>query len=83
MLAEFSERCRGTGIDVTFTDEVITAIAELGTDAQYGARPLRRAITTYVEDVFAEKYLSGELKQNSKILCKWENGAIKLSAVGK
>ena len=83
MLSEFSERCRGTGIDVTFTDEVITAIAELGTDSQYGARPLRRAITTYVEDVFAERYLSGEIKQGSKILCKWKNGAIELSAVSK
>ena len=81
MLEEFKHRCKETGIDVTFSEDVVNAIAELGTDSQYGARPLRRAITAYVEDVFSEKYLSGELKYGSKILCNWENGAIKLSAV--
>ncbi|MBR5442359.1 MAG: ATP-dependent Clp protease ATP-binding subunit [Clostridia bacterium] len=76
LLGEFSARCRQGGIEVSFGDDVVQALAEIGTDTQYGARPLRRAITTYVEDAFAEGFLSGELKRGTKITCKWKNGAI-------
>ena len=76
MLLDFSARCRDSGIDVEFDESVVEALAEIGTDTQYGARPLRRAITSFVEDVFAERFLSGELKQGTKIICKWKNGAI-------
>ncbi|WP_304509419.1 ATP-dependent Clp protease ATP-binding subunit [Anaerotignum sp.] len=54
-------------ITLTFTDKAIEKIAEVGYDKAYGARPLRRALQTKIEDAFAEEYLSGNIQGGSKI----------------
>lgn len=75
MLNEFGDRCKRSQIDVQFSDEVIDNIVKLGSDSVYGARPLRRAITTYVEDTFANKFYDGSIRAGMKLLCTWnENG---------
>lgn len=48
-------------ISLSFTQAAISEIAELGYDSTYGARPLRRAIQSHVEDLIADKILSSEL----------------------
>ena len=48
-------------------------IAEKGTDAKYGARPLRRALQTELEDKLAEAILNGEVKRGDCI----EAGTVK------
>jgi ATP-dependent Clp protease ATP-binding subunit ClpC len=55
------------GITVTFTDRAIEKIAEEGYDKAYGARPLRRAIQSKIEDAFAEEYLKGEWKSGDRV----------------
>ncbi len=55
------------GIEISFTDEAIEFIAKEGFDPQYGARPLRRALQTKVEDAFAEKSLSGEYQEGDTV----------------
>lgn len=55
------------GITLTFTDKAIEKIAEVGYDKAYGARPLRRALQTKIEDVFAEEFLSGNFQKGSKV----------------
>lgn len=79
MLREFSDRCRLSEIEVEFSKEVIEKITEKGTDSLYGARPLRRAITTCVEDVFARKFYEGDIVKGSKVYCQWEDEEIKLN----
>lgn len=79
MLRDFSDRCRLSEIEVEFSEEVIEKITEMGTDSLYGARPLRRAITTYVEDVFARKFYEGDIVKGSKVYCRWEDEGIKLN----
>ncbi|MPM96415.1 Negative regulator of genetic competence ClpC/MecB [bioreactor metagenome] len=54
-------------ITLTFTDKAIEKIAEVGYDKAYGARPLRRALQTKIEDVFAEEFLSGNFQKGSKV----------------
>ncbi|WP_312047511.1 ATP-dependent Clp protease ATP-binding subunit [Anaerotignum sp.] len=54
-------------IMLTFTDKAIEKIAEVGYDKAYGARPLRRALQTKIEDVFAEEFLSGNFQKGSKV----------------
>ena len=49
-------------ITVSFTKKAIEKIAEEGYDKAYGARPLRRAIQSKIEDAFAEEYLLGNDK---------------------
>lgn len=55
------------GISVSFTDKAIEKIAEEGYDKAYGARPLRRAIQSKIEDAFAEEYLQGDFKAGDKV----------------
>lgn len=49
-------------ITLTVRDSVKLHIIEKGTDAKYGARPLKRAIQTELEDKLAEAVLQGEVK---------------------
>ena len=54
-------------ISVSFTDKAIEKIAEDGYDKAYGARPLRRAIQSKIEDSFAEAFLRGDFKAGDKV----------------
>ena len=54
-------------ITVSFTKKAIEKIAEEGYDKAYGARPLRRAIQSKIEDAFAEEYLCGNIKAGDKV----------------
>lgn len=54
-------------IMVSFTKKAIEKIAEEGYDKAYGARPLRRAIQSKIEDAFAEEYLLGNIKAGDKV----------------
>ena len=54
-------------ITISFTEKAIEKIAEEGYDKAYGARPLRRAIQSKIEDAFAEAYLLGSFKAGDKV----------------
>ncbi len=74
MLENLKERLKALEIDVEFSDEAITAISEEGFDDTYGARPLRRAITSKIEDELSERILDGTVKKNTKVVCTFEDG---------
>ena len=77
MLNELSARSKAGGLEVSFDESVIEAISRKGVDSVYGARPLRRAVTLYIEDALTEKQLSGEIKRGDKLLCSFENYELK------
>ena len=61
-------------------DNVKDFIADHGTDLQYGARPLRRAIQTYMEDGISELLINSEVEPGATIHVKIdENDKDKLS----
>ena len=62
MLKTVSARMETMGIHLDASDEALTELAKEGFDPKYGARPLRRAIQSKVEDAVAEKMLDGTLK---------------------
>ena len=62
MLRTVSARMETMGIHLDASDEAVAELAKEGFDARYGARPLRRAIQSKVEDAVAEKMLDGTLK---------------------
>ena len=68
MLKEFSKMLDEKNMKVEITDDVIDYIAKVGFDDTYGARPLRRAIQTNIEDKFAEALLDGKIKEKDNIL---------------
>lgn len=67
MLKELSVRAKGLEVTVHFDDSAVDRLAEIGYDPIYGARPLRRAITSNIEDLFSEKLLEGEIKAGDEI----------------
>ena len=74
MLAGLKKRLSDMEIEIEFTDEAVSAIADKGFDEVYGARPLRRAITSDIEDPLSEKMLDGTIKANSKVKCDFADG---------
>ncbi len=66
MLNETKKRLKLEGIELTIDNSVKELIAKKGTDTTYGARPLRRAIQSILEDKLAEEILDGNLKAGEK-----------------
>jgi ATP-dependent Clp protease ATP-binding subunit ClpC len=62
MLSSLVKRLADNEITVTFTDSAVEKIADEGFDEVYGARPLRRAIQSKIEDMLSEKIIDGEIK---------------------
>ena len=62
MLNSLKARLLDNEITVEFTDGAVEKIAEEGFDEVYGARPLRRAIQSKIEDMLSEKIIDGEIK---------------------
>ena len=75
MLGKLSKRVAVRDIDVDFTENAIEKISDAGFDPVYGARPLRRAIQSKIEDALSEAMLDGSVKPGAKITCDVdENG---------
>jgi len=55
-------------LNLTATPEALSTLAELGYDAEFGARPLKRVIQQKVEDPLSDKLLSGEFQHGDSIL---------------
>lgn len=61
MLTSLKKQLHELGTEVEFTDDAISAISDAGFDKVYGARPLRRAIQTEIEDKLSELILENKL----------------------
>ena len=79
MLSELEKRCENGGVEISFDESIVDAVSKKGFDTIYGARPLRRAVTSMVEDPLAEKYLIGEFKDKTSVVCRWDGEKITIS----
>jgi len=66
-VAEVIERLRDKSLDLSLTDGAREFIVRVGTDEQYGARPLRRAVQHHIEDPLSELLLKGEFGAGTRI----------------
>ena len=78
MLQEVQERLQEKKITLTVEPSAKKLIAQKGTDTNYGARPLRRAIQTILENPLAEAMLDGTLQTGTKAKAIAEEGKIKI-----
>ena len=76
MLNDLKKRTADLGIEITFTDEVIQYISKEGFSEEYGARPLKRAIQSKIEDALSEEILYGNIKSMSKAIIDIEKDKI-------
>ena len=67
MLESLGNRLRDNGITAEFTESAVEKISENGFDDNYGARPLRRAIQSDIEDMVAESMLEGKIKPGDAV----------------
>ncbi len=74
LLETLQKRLADLDIDAEFTPEAVKAVAEAGFDDIYGARPLKRAIQSKIEDAVSEKLLDGSIKSGKKIKCDFKDG---------
>lgn len=77
MLENLSKRLNRQGILIEFDDSIKKYVIKQGTDKNYGARPLRHAIQTIVEDNITDNILDGIIILNVKKTMFEENGEIK------
>ena len=76
MLDQTKARLASMEITMDFSQSVIDMVADEGFDPVYGARPLRRAIQTKIEDPLSEQILEGSVTANHNYVCELENGGV-------
>jgi ATP-dependent Clp protease ATP-binding subunit ClpC len=76
LLAQVRNRLAEQNIELTVSDEVRDFLLKEGFDEEYGARPLRRAIQTYVDDALADALLNNELSSGQSALLMMEDGKV-------
>lgn len=64
------------GIDLTITDAAKKLLVKKGSDKKFGARPLKRAIQTELEDILSEEILKGNIKEGARVKTKVSGGKI-------
>ncbi len=74
MLNALSARLAKNEIAAEFTDAVVEMVSKEGFDPVYGARPLRRAIQTKIEDALAEKMLDADIGAGDSITVDFKDG---------
>lgn len=67
------------GITLKITDSAKKLVAKAGNDKKYGARPIRRAIQTMLEDALAQEILSGNIKDGDTVSVRAKNDTIVFS----
>ena len=70
MLSALTKRVAAMGITIEFDENAVEKIADAGFDPVYGARPLRRAIQSKIEDKLSEEILEGKINANETCICK-------------
>ena len=76
MLARVAERLAVLDMTLVVTDDAKRHLVRQGTDPAYGARPLRRAIQTAVEDPLSDRILLEELRGGQTVVVDLVDGAL-------
>ena len=78
LLKSLEKRCEEQmDIHLNVTNSAVDYIAEAGFDAKYGARPLRRAIQSKIEDRLANELLEGKIKRGDIVQVQYRNKEIR------
>jgi len=82
LLAEVANRLREQHIGLEIGDDVKEFLMAEGFDEEYGARPLRRAIQTHIDDVLADAILAGTIGPDQIAHLTMKQGEVTVNAVG-
>jgi len=76
MLADLNKTLKQNEIELKFTTATFNYLVKNGTNEDFGARPLRRLITSKIEDELADRMLRGEIKKGDNILVDCKDGKL-------
>ena len=76
MLAELNKNLRQSGVELKFTNNTLNYLVKNGTNDDFGARPLKRLITSKIEDDLADKMLKGDIKSGDKVVVDYKDGKL-------
>jgi len=76
LLRELSDRIENNGIFIEFSPEITKTVVRLGKKEEYGARQLRRTITTLIETPFSDALLRGEISKGDYITAQSDGDKI-------
>ncbi|MFC6180650.1 ATP-dependent Clp protease ATP-binding subunit [Lactiplantibacillus daowaiensis] len=79
MAKEIVDRVAQQGIKIKITPAAIDVVAKAGFDPEYGARPIRRALQTEVEDRLSEALLTGEINVDDQVTIGASKGVITIN----
>lgn len=69
LLERVAQRLLDKGVSIEFSGDAIEKLISIENSAEYGARPLKRRIQTDVEDLLAQRLLSGEISRGDSVFC--------------
>ncbi len=78
-LERVAKRLEDRRIKLAFDQSALDFLAEKGYDPAFGARPVKRAIQTYVENPLAKEILAGKFTEGSQVTASAADGQIKFS----
>lgn len=77
-LGKLTSRLKEKNYKISFDKTVIEKIAQLNTQEDYGARPIKRIIQNLCEDFLSESILRSDIKENETVTLKYKDNQIKI-----
>ena len=76
MLGELNKNLKQSDIELKFTQSTLNYLVKNGSNEDFGARPMRRLITSKIEDELADRMLKGEIKKGDNVLVDCKDGKL-------
>ncbi len=78
LLNRLRDRLKKQNINLAWNESVVQKLASTSMDEAYGARPLRRNITTWIEDPLSDLLLKGDLKNDASVHLDWSGDHLQI-----
>ena len=75
-VSEISKRLAENGVELNVTDDAINALAAVGFDPQFGARPIKRAIQRYLLNDLSKQLIAGTVNREHPVVVDADNGTL-------
>jgi ATP-dependent Clp protease ATP-binding subunit ClpC len=83
LMAKVRGRLVDQAMGLEYGEDLREFLMQVGFDAEFGARPMRRAIQTHIDDALADAILAGTLQPGQTAILHAEDGAVRIEVMGE